>query len=44
MYAAQLADVVRACRTGSDPIASSAVGRTALSIVEQAYRHAAEVR
>ena len=29
-----------ACRTGAEPIASSAVGRTALSIVEQAYRHA----
>lgn len=37
MYAAQLADVARACRTGAEPVASSAVGRTALAVVEQAY-------
>jgi predicted dehydrogenase len=37
MYAAQLADVARACRTGAEPVASSAVGRTALAIVERAY-------
>jgi predicted dehydrogenase len=43
MYAAQLADVVHACRTGAVPIASAEVGRTALSVVEQAYRRAAEV-
>lgn len=40
MYAAQLADVAAACRTGCDPIAPAEVGRTALSIVEQAYRSA----
>ncbi len=40
MYRTQLADVVAACRTGADPIASAAVGRTALSVVEQAYRSA----
>jgi hypothetical protein len=43
MYAAQLADVVDACRTGLEPIASAEVGRTALSIVELAYREASEV-
>jgi hypothetical protein len=43
MYAAQLADVVHACRTGVEPVASAGVGRTALSVVEQAYRDAAEV-
>ncbi len=43
MYAAQLADVVDACRTGTEPIGSCEVGRTALSIVERAYRHAAGV-
>ncbi len=37
MYAAQLADVVGACRTGATPIASSEVGRTALAVVERAY-------
>ena len=37
MYTAQLADVARACRTGAEPVASSAVGRTALAVVEQAY-------
>jgi predicted dehydrogenase len=40
MYAEQLADVVGCCRSGSTPIASSIVGLTALSIVEQAYRAA----
>lgn len=40
MYAAQLADVVDACRTGRDPVGSSKVGRTALTIVEQVYRDA----
>ena len=40
MYTAQLADVAAACRSGADPIASVEVGRTALRIVEQAYRSA----
>ena len=43
MYRAQLADVVAACRSGATPVASSAVGRTALSIVEQAYQNAVAV-
>jgi len=37
MYAAQLADVASCCRTGATPLASAAVGLTALTIVEQAY-------
>ncbi len=37
MYATQLADVAAACRSGAAPIASAAVGRTALAIVERAY-------
>ena len=37
MYAAQLADVAACCRTGATPLASAAVGLTALEIVERAY-------
>lgn len=40
MYAAQLADVAAACRAGTDPAGSAAVGRTALAIVADAYRDA----
>jgi predicted dehydrogenase len=40
MYAAQLADVASACRSGAAPTASAEVGRTALAIVEAAYRNA----
>jgi predicted dehydrogenase len=40
MYAAQLADVAASCRSGAAPIASADVGRTALSIVADAYRSA----
>ena len=40
MYAAQMADFVRCCATGATPVASGAVGLTALRIVEQAYRSA----
>ncbi len=41
MYAAQMADFVHCCRSGGTPRASLEVGRTALAIVEQAYRAAA---
>jgi predicted dehydrogenase len=41
MYAAQLADVADACRSGATPVASAEVGRTALGIVERAYLDAA---
>ena len=37
MYATQLADVLDACHSGRDPLASAEVGLTALSIVELAY-------
>jgi hypothetical protein len=37
MYAEQIRDFVEACRTGRDPIGSLTVGRTALSIVRDAY-------
>jgi hypothetical protein len=37
MYAEQIRDFVEACRTGRDPIGSLSVGRTALSIVRDAY-------
>ena len=37
MYATQITDFVDACRTGRDPVGSLAVGRTALSIVRDAY-------
>ncbi len=40
MYAAQLADVAAACRSGVPPVASADVGRTALAIVEAAYADA----
>ncbi len=40
MYAAQLADVAAACRSGAVPIASAEVGRTALAIVAAAYADA----
>jgi predicted dehydrogenase len=40
MYAAQLADVALACRSGRSPVSSAAVGRTALAIVDDAYRSA----
>jgi predicted dehydrogenase len=40
LYTAQLADVARACRTGAEPRANSAVGLTALRIVGQAYADA----
>jgi predicted dehydrogenase len=41
MYAAQLADFVRACRTGAEPVASASVGLTAVQIVAAAYQAAA---
>jgi predicted dehydrogenase len=37
MYAEQIVDFADACRTGRDPIGSLSVGRTALSIVRDAY-------
>jgi predicted dehydrogenase len=37
MYQAQIADVAACCRSGSTPIASAAVGLTALDIVSRAY-------
>ncbi|MGI9052629.1 MAG: Gfo/Idh/MocA family protein [Ilumatobacteraceae bacterium] len=40
MYAAQLGDFATCCRTGATPVASAAVGLTALTIVEDAYRSA----
>ncbi len=38
MYATQLTDVVGACRSGGEPVASAEVGRTALAVVDAAYR------
>ncbi len=40
MYAAQMADFAHCCHTGATPIASSEVGLTAMTIVENAYRSA----
>lgn len=37
MYERQIADFVDACRTGREPLASLAAGRTALAIVRAAY-------
>jgi predicted dehydrogenase len=37
MYAAQMRDLVHCCTTGADPVASLAVGRTALAVVRAAY-------
>ncbi len=43
MYQAQMADFAHCCATGDVPVASAAVGLTALRIVEMAYRSAAQV-
>lgn len=40
MYQAQMADFAHCCATGATPIASAEVGRTAMHIVEAAYRSA----
>lgn len=40
MYAAQMADFARCCATGATPVASAAVGLTALHVVDEAYRSA----
>jgi predicted dehydrogenase len=37
MYQAQIADVAACCRSGATPVASAAVGLTALDIVQRAY-------
>ena len=41
MYQAQMADFAHCCRTGDTPLASAAVGLTAMRIVEAAMRDAA---